>query len=42
MGYADNTIFIANVNSTGAKDRSARGTIFRHWGRAERGPNGEI
>jgi hypothetical protein len=25
---------INNVNSTGAKDRSARGTIFRHLGRA--------
>jgi hypothetical protein len=37
--------FQFNVNSTGAKNRSARGargTIFRHLDRAERGPNGEI
>jgi hypothetical protein len=34
-----------DVNSTGAKNRSARsarGTIFRRLGRASRSPNGEI
>jgi hypothetical protein len=31
-----------NVNSTGAKNHSARGTIFRRLGRAKRGLNGEI
>jgi hypothetical protein len=33
---------VVNVNSTGAKNRSAGGTIFRRLGRAKRGPNGEI
>jgi hypothetical protein len=45
VGVAPAKLTFQNVNSTGAKKRSAcsaRGTFFRHLGRASRGPNGEI